>query len=191
MNIKKNECNDDNGFFIGQHDDDGGDQQDCWQHWSATNLPWNKCGRYLDFDKILPSLFHILSYFVPGVQDDPLHPDHNKVWRTLQLHWGGCWPYGQYGLQHHQVCIIYCVAQSRMSYTTIKCLYSVESSSDIFFHFGPQQWQWLILENRLGVLWAGLEPTRGEYNTTYMAQVPEWWLVTTTSGIQIHIAHHI
>ena len=29
MNIKKNEYNDDNGFFIGQHDDDGGDQQDC------------------------------------------------------------------------------------------------------------------------------------------------------------------
>merc|ERR1719201_2363786 len=26
---------------------------------------------------------------------------------------------------------------------------------------------------RLGVLWAGLEPTRGEYNMTYMAQVED------------------
>ena len=30
----------------------------------------------------------------------------------------------------------------------------------------------LFEKNRLGVLWAGLEPTRGEYNMTYMAQVP-------------------
>ena len=29
-------------------------------------------------------------------------------------------------------------------------------------------------KKRLGVLWAGLEPTRGEYNMTYMAQVHTW-----------------
>ena len=36
--------------YPNEHDDDGGDPQDRWQRWSATNLPWNKCGSYLDLD---------------------------------------------------------------------------------------------------------------------------------------------
>jgi len=36
---------------------------------------------------------------------------------------------------------------------------------------------------RLGVLWAGLEPTRGEYNMTYMAQVEEIVRIAGERGI--------
>ena len=38
----------------------------------------------------------------PGLQDNPIHPDHNQVWRTLQLQWGRCRSNGQHGLQHYQ-----------------------------------------------------------------------------------------
>ena len=81
----------------------------------------------------------------PGLQDNPIHPDHNQVWRTLQLQWGRCRSNGQHGLQHYQVEKSY---EYSFRYDDIVCVSTPSVGAILWESSSYAQW-WICTKRKM------------------------------------------